>query len=241
MLTDALGALDALMEGLPDTVRLTVWALLCAASSMTLYSLFSPQRKLRRIACRRRAIQRRLHGFEGSISEARPLLGEQLRLALRQLALVLVPSALAIAPVVLVILWLDASYGYRFPEPNEPLVVNTDPPQQTARLLPVGEKPANSTDGAAWALELDSDRAERLWLPIEVPVPFIGKVRWWNMLFDNPAGYLPPEAVIDAAELNLPMREYLPIGPEWLRPWYVLFLVVMTLASISIKLGFRII
>ncbi|MGH6946872.1 MAG: hypothetical protein ACREDZ_06050 [Kiloniellales bacterium] len=241
MLTDALGALDGLMGGLPDALRLVVWALLCAGTSMGLYNLFSPQRSLRQIACRRRAVQRRLNRFEGSLSEAGPLLGEQLRLALRQLALVLLPTALAIAPVLLVILWLDVSYGYRFPEPDEPPVVNTEPPQQNARLLPPGEGADSSSDRTEWALQIDFDGSEPLWLPIKVPVPVIGKARWWNALFDNPAGYLPPKASIDTAELALPMREYLAVGPQWLRPWYVLFLAVMTLASLGIKFGFRII
>ena len=39
-----------------------------------------------------------------------------------------------------------------------------------------------------------------------------------DALIGNPAGYLPSPGDVDAVHLGMPRPEFLPLGPEWLRP-----------------------
>jgi hypothetical protein len=71
-------------------------------------------------------------------------------------------------------------------------------------------------------------------------VPVVHKRAWWNLLLANPAGYVPDEALVSRVELALPGRRYLAIGPDWLRGWEAAFLVPLVIASLLLKLVFRI-
>jgi hypothetical protein len=71
-------------------------------------------------------------------------------------------------------------------------------------------------------------------------VPTIHKRQWWNALVGNPVGYLPDSSRLEWIELGLPQREYLTVGPAWLRAWYVVFFSVLLAASLAIKVAARI-
>jgi hypothetical protein len=71
-------------------------------------------------------------------------------------------------------------------------------------------------------------------------VPTIHKRQWWNALVGNPIGYLPDSSRLEWIELGLPQKQYLTVGPAWLRAWYVVFLGVLLAASLAIKVAARI-
>jgi len=226
-------AIDGLMSGLPEAARLSIWAILAAALSMAAYRVLSPQAPLRRIKQRQAEVRRSLKDHDGTMAEAFPLLGESLRLAFSQLLRVLAPAAVAALPVVVLLLWLDMTYGYRFPEPGEEVAVATEPADVPARL-------DWAPGGHGWSVYLGHDGGGAR-VPLSAAVPVIHKKRWWNFLLGNPAGYLPDHAPAETATFDLPVREYLAIGPDWIRGWYVIFLGVLFVTSLAIKLRLRII
>jgi hypothetical protein len=65
----------------------------------------------------------------------------------------------------------------------------------------------------------DQSGAEVARLTLAEPVTHIEKRQWWNVLIGNPAGYLPEAGPIDSITIALPERQYLPVGPDWLRSW----------------------
>jgi hypothetical protein len=71
-------------------------------------------------------------------------------------------------------------------------------------------------------------------------VPTIHKRQWWNVLVGNPLGYLPDSSRLESIELGLPQKEYLTVGPAWVRAWYVVFLGVVLAVSLAIKFAARI-
>lgn len=235
MATTLFSLIDGVMAGLPGLLRLLIWALIASGVSMGLYRLTSPQKALQRIRDRRAAVQQQLNAHEGSMGEAMPLLGTSLRLAFEQLFRVLWPTAVAALPVIALILWLDMTYGYRFPEPGVQVGVETTP-LMPARL----ERPAAGSEAEPWTVSIEAPGSD-IRVPLPLPVPVLHKEQWWNALLANPAGYLPPESPVEDATLSLPYREYLPWGPDWLRAWYAPFFVSLFAASLAIKIGFRII
>ena len=59
-------------------------------------------------------------------------------------------------------------------------------------------------------------------------------------LIGNPAGYLPDDAPLERIEVDLPPKEYLALGPAWLRSWYAVFFAALLAASLAIKVAARI-
>ncbi|MFW6202036.1 MAG: hypothetical protein ACOC8B_05630, partial [Gemmatimonadota bacterium] len=72
-------------------------------------------------------------------------------------------------------------------------------------------------------------------IPLAAPVEVVHKRRWWNLLFGNPAGYLPDGQPVEAVTVDLPARDLVGIGPDWLRGWEPAFFVALLVVSISLK------
>jgi len=142
--------------------------------------------------------------------------------------------------------WMSGSYGYRMPEPGTGVTVAAV--GQSARLA--------WTDGTGtgtenkwtvtWPAEsetvllIDAAGDTLLSLPLSHPVPIRHKRVWWNMLFANPLGSLPGDAPVEAIEIGLEAQVFVPFGPGWMQGWEALFILVVLVASVAIKIMFRI-
>ena len=80
----------------------------------------------------------------------------------------------------------------------------------------------------------DQSGAEVAHLTLAEPVTRIEKRQWWNAIIGNPAGYLPEQGPIDSVTIALPERQYLPVGPDWLRSWLTVALTALVVASLLI-------
>jgi hypothetical protein len=219
----------------PPVVRLVLWGLIGAVVSMGAYWLLSPQRRIAEAKARALEARRELDAYDGELSGAWPLMRRMLRAALRQLGLVTAPAVLASLPVIAMLAWLSTAYGYALPAGQAPVDVHTVPDGFQARLapsqMPAAEHQIVVTDQEGRVIER---------IPMAAPVSTIHKRQWWNSLIGNPAGYLPDQAAVDRVELDLPERQYLSIGPTWLRAWYVVFFASLLVGSLAIKFAWRI-
>lgn len=213
---------------LPPAVRLLLWALLGALLAMELYRLLSPQTRLTAIKQEFREAQKRLNAYDGPFDEAWPLILQPLRLAVRRIGLVLPATLAASLPLLLIILWLDASYAHRFPEALQEVEVTVEDTDYSARLR----------EGGSGQPRLELRNAEEdvvMTLAVQAPIPELHKRQDWNLLIGNPAGYLPEESPVEAVMLALPHREMLPFGPAWLRGWEPLFFAALILFAVLLK------
>jgi hypothetical protein len=71
-------------------------------------------------------------------------------------------------------------------------------------------------------------------------VPTIHKREWWNLLLGNQAGYRPDNSQLERLALDLPPKQYLSVGPDWLKVWHVPFFGVLLLASLAINVAARV-
>ncbi|MGH6921105.1 MAG: alkaline phosphatase family protein, partial [Geminicoccaceae bacterium] len=244
--------LDGLMSGwLPDTIRLLFWGVVAAVASMALYKLTSNQTKLAAIKAEIAALRKQIQEFDGSFSEMWGLVGRNLALAMRQIWVTFVPAIIASVPVIFLLVWVSTAFDARLPRPGETLEIEAYPSAGHA-LPPLHWRGGNGVvaDGAGtwrvvWpddgaTLELaDSDDTVLLTLPPPAPVGVVHQRRWWNTLLGNPAGYLPNPGDVDAIELALPKREFLPFGPDWLRGWIPFFFAVVIIVSLLLKFLWR--
>ena len=232
--------LDGLLSGVaPPTLRLVLWAVIAAALSMAAYWLLSPQARIAQAKADALAARRALDAYDGELAGAWPLMGRVLRTALRQLGLVTSPAVLGSLPVLALLAWLSTTYGHSLPADGTPIPVRTTPAAGEVRVQAVqAEADAVAAGHQVVVLDQAGNVVGRYLL--SAPVPTIHKRQWWNALIGNPIGYLPDSSPLEWIELGLPQREYLPLGPSWLRAWYVVFFGVLLAASLGIKVAARI-
>ena len=230
------GALGGVM---PATARLVLWGIAAAILSMALYRALSSQERITLIKAKAIEARRALDAYDGEFAGAWPLIREMLRLALRQIGLVIGPAVAASVPVLCLIIWLSTAYGHSFPAPGSEVDIRTVPQELQARWV---DEADSSREPAATPHVVVADEAGRIVgdFALAAPVPTLHKRVWWNALLGNPAGYLPEAASLDRIEIGLPRREYVPFGPSWLRGWEVLFFAVLIAGSVAMKIGFRI-
>jgi hypothetical protein len=222
----------------PPTLRLVLWGLLGGVGSMALYWLLSPQRAI--AGAKADAIDARhaLDAYDGEFADAWPLIGNMLRLALRQLRLVLWPALLASAPAICLLAWASSNYGYSFPGPLAEVGVRTSPGQLQAEVVAT---PAPRAEPLAHHIVVADPAGHVISaIPWAAPIATIHKRQWWNLLVGNPAGYLPDDAGVERIEVDLAPNEYLPFGPAWLRQWYSVFFAALLAGSLALKLTARI-
>jgi hypothetical protein len=223
---------DTMLAMLPPALRIVVWAALTAAGSMWLYAAISPQRTI--VAARAEMIAARhaLAEYDGPFEDAWSLIARALGTAMRSLWLVLPAAMLSSLPALVMLVWLSNAYGYRFPDPPDPIGARVDRPGFDARLV----ADSNAGASAAQRLEvLDGQGAVRVTVPLARPTPVVEKRQWWNALIGNPGGYLPPASPVERVQLDLPQADILTVGPVWLRSWMPLFFTVLVICSLLIK------
>lgn len=217
-----------LLGFLPPLVRLLLWSILAALLAMELYRLFSPQARIAAVKEHFREAQRRLNDYDGPFEEAWPLIGNVLRLALRRVWLVLPATLAASLPLLMVIVWLDASYGHRFPAPSEQVAVEVADEDFGGQLR-------REAAGPPRAVLLDAAGNSVTEVILQAPIPLLHKWQAWNLLLGNPAGYLPEDAPVERIQLDLPRLEVLSFGPSWLRGWEPTFFAALMIFAFLLK------
>lgn len=213
----------SLLGALPPLLRLILWAVAGAAISLALYRWLSPQRRIAEAKAAALDARRRLNAHDGDLESALPLMRQSMKAALRHVSLVFPAAIAASLPVLALLVWLDAAYGYQLPRGAEAPTVSVQPATYSGQWQPDGSIDVRDEGGA-----------EVAHLTLAEPVTRIEKRQWWNVLVGNPAGYLPEQGPVERVTIALPERQYLPIGPDWLRSWATVALAALAIASLLI-------
>ncbi|MFA9461128.1 hypothetical protein [Thiohalorhabdus methylotrophus] len=232
--------LDAQMEtAVPPVGRVVIWGIVGALVSMGLYRALSAQGRIARGKLELAQAQRDLDGYDGDLRGAWPLIGRLLKVAFRQVGRVGWPAVVASLPLLCLLVWMSTAYGYAFPPAGAEPVIRTEPPRMEARWQ---ASDGSGTGGQARPRVVVAGADGRVVADVlvQAPVPVLHKWRWWNALIGNPAGYLPAGAAVERIALELPRKEFLPAGPHWVRGWEFSFFLSLILASVALKLLFRI-
>lgn len=215
-----------LLGPLPPLARLILWAIVGAVLSLAIYRLLSPQRRIAAAKAAAQSARHRLNAHDGDLESALPLMRQSMALALRHVGLVFPAAFVASLPVLALLVWLDGAYGYQFPEDRQAPMIAVEPQSYAAEWHPTG---------AGGQIELrDQGGAHVARLTLAEPVTRLEKRHWWNLILGNPAGYLPEQGPIESVSIALPERQYLPVGPDWLRSWVTVALSALLIASLLI-------
>lgn len=214
---------------LAPQVRLACWALIGAVLATEIYRRLSPQRRLAELKLAFRNTEQRLNEVTDSLGEAWPLIKRMLRLSLERIWLVVPATLWTSIPILVLLLWVNANYGHRFPTPAETVTVEVDEPGYR------GDWRLNASDGRGVAVVTGPTGDIVARFSPAAAIPRIEKWRSWNLLVGNPAGYLSAEAPIEGIEIGFPPRELLPIGPGWIRGWEFTFLLLLFCFAMTLK------
>lgn len=213
---------------LPPAGRLVAWALLASLLTLGLYRLLSPQARIARVKRQAKTARRRLYAYDGDLAGAGPLITAQLGASMRHLGLVLPATLLAVLPLLGLLSWLDTAYGMSYPPAGQAPAIRIRPAYLQGQWVP---DPDDDRPPVIRAFQGDSVVSE---VPLKAPVTTLERRQWWHWLAGNPAGYLPDDGPIERIEIDLPVRRYLGIGPEWARTWPAVFLPAFLLFSLLI-------
>lgn len=227
ILSPVFSAVDgAVAPLLPATVRMALWAAILAVGTMLLYKVLSPQTRIGRAKREAREARRKLNSFDGEFADAGPLIRDQFATAFKHIGLVVPGTFIAILPLLCFLVWADNYFGHDMPNPGATPHVATVPagqPDTQVRWNNAGNPPSISVGNKAAAARS---------YPMTAPVPVITKYSAWNWLVGNPLGYLPDDSPIQAVRIDLPEREFIHVGPQWMRGWLAVFIPVMFIVSL---------
>lgn len=246
----ALNGLDGwLATWLPLGVRVALFGLLCGALSIGIYRLLSNQERTRAVSAELRQIRRRLFAADLDDAEFARLNKRNLALSFGHLGRTLGPSLVAALPFLLLAVWFAHYHAVHWPPAGTAVPVRFVPPTEPARG---GPDPVFQGQGASLALVVPPDIVTQ---PIHLSagathvydgtlgMPLGGalfKRQWWNLLLENDAGYLDPDAPVEEVTFELPPVRLTDDLPGWLAGWEALFILSAFVSALGLKIAFRI-
>jgi hypothetical protein len=222
---------------LPPVARLVLWGALSGATSMLFYRMLSAQNRIRKGKQELSEARRNLDAFDGKFTDAFPMIRRLLKLSCVQVGRVGWPAILSSLPMLFLLSWLAAAFGYIYPPPGVTPIINTQPPRLRVQWISQhaqgrNDHPSIIVSGADGKILAD--------VRLKAPFPIIAKRRWWNFFMDNPAGYLPEQSTVDHIEVALARKHYLSFGPDWIRGWEPVFFAALLAVTIVFKVTARI-
>ncbi|MBN2162261.1 MAG: hypothetical protein JXR25_04105 [Pontiellaceae bacterium] len=225
-------AVNGVVSGIIGAVgSLLFWSMLCSAVVLFLYRVCSPQETLKMIKVRMRELQAAMAKEQDDLSEVLRLSRENIAIAFKRFLLTFLPTCVAVIPLLSLATWLHSEYAFQPPTPEQRIAVSSIPDGANLLLQPEG------VTGLRISMP-DGSQLATLSLPPKGSV--LAKKTWWNHLLGNPVGYLPADAGPDAVKIGFSHREFIRVGPGWLRGWETIFIGGMTLFSLVLKLAFKV-
>ncbi len=245
-----LDAFDWALGFLPTALRVVALGVLSGAVAMGLYVLLSNQARLRAAKEEIRGIRVALNAAKDDFAETMRLSRRNLAASFRLLGVTLGPALLSSLPLLAIIGWLAAHYGYAVPAAGTPVPVAFLPAAADGVAV---EPPAalqgepKASPALRWPAEgqppprfVDARGPFYEGPPADLPATTVHKRLWWNWLLGNEAGYLRPDAAVDELAFALPPRVLVPGVPSWLGGWEAVYFLTVLVTSLAIKIGFKI-
>jgi uncharacterized membrane protein (DUF106 family) len=243
-------AIDDFFSFMPEALRLALYGLVVGVVAMLIYRLTSPQKRLKAIKQQMADARAAMRSYTGTdASEMLRLSARAIAPALRQLLYVLGPTILAMLPVLLVVLWLEARYSNQLPNSGDIVNVTVLPSDSpvfwsvsAVETLSIGHYALRwPSHDARVQLLYPGMKAPLLNLPLDRPMSSITKWRWWHRVLD--AGEpleLPADAPIESITFDMPARHVWSVGPSWMRTWHTPFMAALTVAALGMKFALKI-
>ena len=247
--------LDGACNLMPAALRVGLYGLISGILAMLLYWRISPQSRIRELKAQISQAQLALRTYDGAnLRQMMHLSWQAVSPAARQVLLVGAPTLVAAIPVLLLMAWLESSYSYRLPNPENLVTVTTMqtppiarplgwvPAEIVAQTLPHGQYvvrwPANGS--SARLIDVTS-KLDLLGLPLDRPIRTFRQARWWHRFLEGSSGgYLPADGPLSTVEIDLPRRLIWPSGPPWLCSWHATFMLALTAGALAAKFRFKI-
>lgn len=214
---------------------------------MALYSWLSDQETVAELKGEAKRLRATMLNPDLEESEFRRMMRQNLRISVRLLGKVFTPAVLSSLPSLIVILWLSTYQSYALPAPGSHVELEATPSTEclsAARKdiltrndhglsITVGERPGPIRFLKCGRLAYEGN-------PFDPPSTELRRWAWWNLLWASEAGYIRPDSGLEAIYFHFPRKAFLKGLPSYVTSWELPFFVTLLVASIAVKLAFRI-
>lgn len=223
-------AIDGLLAALlPPLARICLWGAVAGALSVAIYALLSPQNKIAEYKEQLRKYRRELMSNEDlDFREYMAVSKKNLKTSMLFFSSAIGPALASAVPVIVLLLYFHTALGYVAPESLSVDAPGSDMKLQLKRT-PEKVKVLDSNDRLIYSGD-----------PLHPPVPSVSKQRWWNVLLENPAGYIRDEVKVDELRFNSARRIYLEFMPGWGQGVEFPYFLLVFITALTGRLIFRI-
>ncbi|CAN7512134.1 alkaline phosphatase family protein [Mesorhizobium caraganae] len=249
-LTTPVAMIAAGLDGwLPLVLQIGGLAALTAGASLAIFRLLANSGRLSALRSASAAARHELVAFDGKLSDLWPLIGRNYRLSALQLGFVFVPTAISVLPAAFMISAVAGVYDHTFPRAGQPVEVRmiAAPGHREPVVAWQGASaisPKKGTWSVPWpaagesARLLDHDGTALVSLPTVAPTDEIRQVRWPDV-FRVVVASLPTPGDIEAVQIAMPTREWIHLGPPWLRYPSAGFIIMLVVSSLLLYWRWR--
>ncbi|WP_395376218.1 hypothetical protein [Marinicella sp. W31] len=224
--------------------RITFWSILTAIMSTIAFFLTAPLSRIASLKKMLKKAQRNLNQYDGDFDGLKPLAKKALSLSFKRLFLTLIPTLCAVLPLLVILLFLSNRFDYVKPTSGQAVdyhVSDSDNNSTSSewRWFDTSNTAVMAHTGTLtwpsqpehWVFQYKDKTVSHL---PPVPVSFLHKPQWWNLLIANPAGYLDESVEIDHIQFSFTPLQ---IDYGWFSgTWALLFYPLYTLCSLGLFL-----
>ncbi len=243
-----LNIIDGWFAGvLPLAFRLSIWGALAGILSIIIYAKLSPQASIKKLKKKTKSLQREMLNVDLEFADFLRLSKENLKTALRLFITVLGPAIVSALPVIFLAIWIHTCLAYEAPTSLSNLVATTEDDNINLLLFSdtnfnknINNEIENHDLLHSKIVVMADNTVIYSGNPLSPATPVVYKHRWWNVLHDNPAGYVVKDAPVDSIRLNINKKQIIGWLPNWAAGWEMPFFVFLLITALGIKLGFRV-
>ncbi len=220
---------ESLFSILNIDLKIIIWSLIGAICSTLLFKSLVNTKKVVELKKELKKNQAALSAHEGSFDDLKSLAKTSITLSFKRLGATTLPSLAAAIPLVFLLVFMSSQYDL------EPVKPNQIVPYE---IFTSTEKTAIEQGTIVWpALGLtdsikDSNGIDIVAVPFN-PVQLIHKEKWWNVLFANPASYIPESSHVDRIVFNFKSLSTGPIFGHFFSTWHWPFIILISLFSLT--------
>ena len=213
---------------------------------MGIYYMLSNQSKISSLKKNIKDLQQKIMNNNLEYAEFIDLSKENLKISFLLLLKALGPAVVSSIPVIIIAFWLQVYFSYSMPQKGFLLQINPMP--EITKLVITSESLKKIKNNTYVVISKKTDNISiyedsqvvytgNIFSPA---VPVIYKRQWWNILMENPAGYLKDASSVEKIIFNFSRKPVIKALPDWISGWELPYLAFILIASLTVKIVFRI-
>jgi len=239
---------NAIFSYFSFSIKVGIWGALCGCAAMFVFYFSSDQKSISTLKKRAKTLRKKILDLDTDDSEVKKNIRENLSVSIKLLYKVLFPALLSTLPIIIVFLWMDVYYSFKMPEDGNTINIMVASDAENIGCFPEG---SFEISGSSIKLRIqDNQRPIKMMYkgkmlyegkPWQPPTRSIRHKKYWNALLKSEVGYLNKDiSDIEYLGFGFQRNFIFKDNQGWYSRWELLFFIILAIASLIIKLAFKI-